>query len=70
VDLKPEIETKLRMMVPDIKAEFLFRIISFALSGTCLVDLKRTTEDESNCTAKAKLACSLSAKQLTKLLQN
>lgn len=62
VDLKPEIETKLRMMVPDIKAEFLFRIISFSLSGTCLVDLKRTTEDEANCTAQAKVACALSAK--------
>ena len=70
VDLRPEIETRLNMMVPDLKAEFLYRIVSFSLSGTCLVDLKRTTQDEASCTAQAKMACALSNKHLTRLLTN
>ena len=58
------------MMVSDLKAEFLYRIISFSLSGTCLVDLHRTTHDHANCSAQAKMACALSNRHLARLLTN
>ena len=69
VDLKGEIEGSLRRMAPDLNHRFLYRVISFALSGTCLVDMRCDTED-ADCTREAKIACKLKAQQLTKLMNH
>ena len=42
VELKRDIEARLRHMAPDLNSRFLHRVIAFSLSGTCLVDLKQT----------------------------
>jgi len=68
VYLGPEIETKLRMMVPDLTSQFVYRVICFALSGTCIVDLRCTTENQEGCTHQAKFACSINANFLTRLM--
>ena len=59
VDLKKEIEGKLRKMAPDLSHKFLYRVVAFSLSGTSLVDMRCTTEDP-DCTREAKRACRLS----------
>ena len=64
VDLKAEIESNLRRMEPDLNHRFLYRVIAFSLSGTCLVDMPCDTNDK-DCPREAKLACKLKAQQLT-----
>jgi hypothetical protein len=43
VVLGSDIENKLNFMAPDLNNSFLYRAIAFSLSGTCLVDLKCTS---------------------------
>ena len=64
IDLKSEIEANLRKMEPDLNHRFLYRVIAFSLSGTCLVDMPCDTDDK-ECSRDAKLACKLKAKVLT-----
>ena len=49
VNLKSEIESKLRKMPSDLSNMFLYRVVAFSLSGTCLVDLRCDYEDPSQC---------------------
>ena len=60
VDLKTEIEGKMRRMAPDLSHRFLYRVISFSLSGTCLVDMPCDLEHP-DCPKEAKIACKLKA---------
>ena len=60
VDLKSEIEGSLRKMAPDLNHRFLYRVISFSLSGTCLVDMLCDT-DSKECSKEAKMACKIAA---------
>ena len=69
VDLKTEIEGSLRRMAPDLNHHFIYRVISFSLSGTCLVDM-RCDLDDAECPREAKIACKLKAQHLTKLMHN
>ena len=52
VDLKSEIEGKIRRMSPDLSHRFLYRVIAFSLSGTCLVDMPCDVEHP-DCTKEA-----------------
>ena len=56
-------------MAPDLSHLFLYRVIAFSLSGTCLVDMPCDTE-HTDCSREAKLACKLKAQQLTKLMNH
>jgi len=60
VDLKTEIEGKIRNMAPDLDHRFLYRVIAFSSSGTCLVDMPCDT-DHAECSREAKIACKLKA---------
>ena len=70
VNLKSEIEGKLRRMPTDLSNMFLYRVVAFSLSGTCLVDLRCDYEDPSQCSWEARLACRLKSTQLTRLLDS
>lgn len=70
VNLKSEIEGKLRRMPSDLNNMFLYRVVAFSLSGTCLVDLRCDYEDPSQCPWEARLACRLKSTQLTRLLDS
>ena len=48
-------------MANDLDKNFLYRVITFSLSGVCLVDLRSDTEDK-NVSKQAKFACKLKAK--------
>ena len=69
VDLKTEIEGEIRHMAPDLNHTFLYRVLAFSLSGTCLVDMPCDTSS-ADCPKDAKVACRLKANQLTKLMNH
>ena len=67
VDSKNDIEAKMGRMAQDLDYKFLYRVVAFSLSGTCLVDLRCELEDPS-CSREAKMACRIGTTMLTKLL--
>ena len=45
VHMKSDIEGNIKRMPPDLSNMFLYRVVAFSLSGTCLVDLRCDYED-------------------------